>query len=119
MEDIVDKKNINDNNNFVKKENNLNNKSYGSTNEKYTNKKESVIKKDKKKKKKKKKNRCPTCNIKLTLVEQTIICACEKSYCTKHRLPHKHNCIYNYKNDKKEFLKKSNPDMNFKKIDEI
>ena len=117
MEDIVKKKNVNENI-FEKKENNLNNRSDNSKNEKEYNKQGLDIKKDKKKKKKKKKI-CPICNIKLTLVEQTILCSCEKSFCTKHRLPHKHNCNYNYKYNKKEFLKDNNPDMNFKKINEI
>ncbi len=93
MEDIVDKKKNIKNNIFVKKENNLNDISNDSKNEKKLNNKDLDVKK-KNKKKKKKKKRCPICNIKLTLVEQTILCSCEQSFCTKHRLPHKHNCIY-------------------------
>jgi predicted nucleic acid binding AN1-type Zn finger protein len=33
-------------------------------------------------------------------------CRCEKKFCTKHRLPEKHNCLYNFKLSKLEKEKK-------------
>lgn len=120
MEDSICDKNEEGNDILNKKKNIYNDESIFLKNIEETDNKDLIIKKDKKKKKKKKKkNRCPICNIKLTLVEQTIFCSCEKSFCTKHRLPEKHNCNYNFKNDKKKYLTESNPDVNFKKIDEI
>ena len=37
------------------------------------------------------------CNKKLTLVDSNILCKCNNSYCTKHRLPEQHKCSYDYK----------------------
>ncbi len=118
MEDSICDKNGEDNNILNKKKNILNDQPIFLKKKDKGNNQDLIIKKDKKKKKKKK-YRCPICNIKLTLVEKTIFCSCKKSYCTKHRLPEQHNCNYNFKNDKKKYLTESNPDVNFKKIDEI
>ena len=52
-----------------------------------------IEKKPKKKKKKKKKsNRCSLegCNKKLTWSDMP--CKCNLKFCSKHRLPHQHNC---------------------------
>ena len=35
------------------------------------------------------------CNRKLKLTD--FACKCEKIFCTIHRLPEHHNCVYNYK----------------------
>ena len=35
-------------------------------------------------------------------------CRCEKKFCTKHRLPEKHNCTYDFKMSEEEQKKKSN-----------
>ena len=32
-------------------------------------------------------------------------CKCNISFCTKHRLPHQHQCNVDYKTDKMEFIK--------------
>ncbi|MBL96270.1 MAG: hypothetical protein CMF52_00475 [Legionellales bacterium] len=40
-----------------------------------------------------KKPKCAHCKKKLSLVEQTIVCKCNKSFCSKHRLFTAHQCI--------------------------
>lgn len=59
----------------------------------------------KKKKKKKKSNRCAYlgCNKKIKHCMGS--CKCNMNFCTKHRLPHQHRCIVDYKTDKLEFIK--------------
>jgi hypothetical protein len=43
------------------------------------------------------------CNIKLALT--SIQCKCEKKFCSKHRYPEDHMCVYDYKaGGKKELL---------------
>lgn len=53
---------------------------------------EQIIEKKPKKKKKKKSNRCSLegCNKKLTW--SNMPCKCNLKFCSKHRLPHQHNC---------------------------
>ena len=53
---------------------------------------EQIIEKKPKKKKKKKSNRCSLegCNKKLTWSD--LPCKCNLKFCSKHRLPHQHNC---------------------------
>jgi predicted nucleic acid binding AN1-type Zn finger protein len=116
MEDIVNQPNKDDTDILLKKGYILNDKS-PSSNKKTEEKK--TICDVKKVKKKKKKKRCPICENKLTLVEQNIICKCNRTYCTKHRLPHTHNCNFNFKDNKKNNITENNPSMSFKKIDEI
>lgn len=43
-------------------------------------------------------NRCcfDKCNKKLTLVDKSCKCICNKSYCILHRLPETHECIIKY-----------------------
>lgn len=58
-----------------------------------------VIKKKKEKKEKKKsRKRCQFagCRVKLKLTDME--CRCNNKYCTKHRLPESHECVYDYKN---------------------
>ena len=40
------------------------------------------------------------CKKKLTNVEKNIKCVCNKTYCSKHRMPETHNCTYDYTKDK-------------------
>ena len=40
-----------------------------------------------------KKPKCAHCKKKLSLVEQTIVCKCNKSFCSKHRLFTAHQCV--------------------------
>ena len=58
-----------------------------------------------KKKKKKKSNRCCYlgCNKKIKHCMGS--CKCNMTFCTKHRLPHQHQCNVDYKTDKLEFIK--------------
>ena len=44
------------------------------------------------------KNKCgfDKCNKKLSMVEQTVKCRCDVSYCMAHRLPYSHECSYDY-----------------------
>lgn len=58
-----------------------------------------------KKNKKSKKSRCnfDGCNKKLTLVDKSIICKCQKVFCPKHRISVNHNC--EIKINKEEFIK--------------
>jgi len=66
------------------------------------------VKKKKKEKKEKKKSRkrCQFdgCRVKLKLTDME--CRCKNRYCTKHRLPETHKCVYDYKNiNMKDFCK--------------
>jgi len=56
-----------------------------------------------------KKNICNLvdCERKLSLVESTIKCRCQNTFCTKHRLPKAHNCTYDYKLDHKRQLEEN------------
>ena len=38
------------------------------------------------------------CKKKLTVVQQSLKCKCEKYFCDNHRLPESHNCTFDYKN---------------------
>ena len=62
---------------------------------------------NKEKTKKTKKLKCNFCNSKLGIISYT--CKCGKVFCSKHLNPHSHNCVYDYKNEKKIQLKKNNP----------
>lgn len=62
-----------------------------------------------KKKPKNKKNRCQMkgCNKKLDLVP--FECQCKLKFCVLHRLPEKHNCLFDFKKFGKNILEKNNP----------
>jgi len=40
------------------------------------------------------------CRKKLNIVDLSIKCRCEHSFCNIHRLPSEHECNYDYKKDK-------------------
>ena len=82
---------------------------------------EKVVVKTKKKKKKKKKRskRCLTCNKKVGIVPYTCRCNIEYIFCSKHRLPSKHNCSFDYKNFKKNKIENDNPKIEFDKINKF
>lgn len=58
-----------------------------------------------KKKKKKKSNRCAYLGCNKKIKHCMGPCKCNMTFCTKHRLPHQHQCIVDYKTDKLEFIK--------------
>jgi AN1-type zinc finger protein 5/6 len=81
---------------------------------------EKKIKKEKKcKKKKKSKNRCAFCNKKVGIVLYTCRCNKEYIFCSKHRLPSKHNCSFDYKNFKKKKIENDNPKIEFDKFNKF
>ena len=50
----------------------------------------------------------PSCKKKLTCIMRTTNkCRCDNIFCTTHRLPDDHKCLYNYNAANKELLKKS------------
>lgn len=57
------------------------------------------------------------CNKKLGIME--IICKCGAKTCINHKYPDKHNCSYDYKNEQKQYLEKSNPVVVSSKINKI
>ena len=115
MEDSVCNKNTEHEDNFFKKRNTeLENR----VETKY-NINDSKEKNIKKKKIKKNNKKCPVCIKKLTLVQREYKCKCNKSYCSKHRLSHQHNCDFDYIKENQQNLEINNPDMSFKKIDKL
>lgn len=44
--------------------------------------------------------KCPVCKKKLSRIEKTIKCRCDKAFCAKHRQSENHNCSYDYSKDK-------------------
>ncbi len=46
---------------------------------------------------KSKKPRCAVCRKKLSLIEASITCQCERLFCASHRFPELHGCEHNYK----------------------
>jgi AN1-type zinc finger and ubiquitin domain-containing protein 1 len=61
-------------------------------------------------------NRCyiDGCTKKLGLIP--FICRCEKEFCTKHRIPETHNCMFDYKTNGKKLLDEQNKCITFVKI---
>ncbi len=49
---------------------------------------------------------CSRCN-KTTLM--LFECRCGKTFCMKHKLPEKHKCDFDYKNNAKDNIKINNP----------
>lgn len=74
------------------------------------------IKKNKKIKKKSKRCCEKYCKKKLSLVDLTIKCKCNKSFCPKHRPYTQHNCQYKINNNN---LQKGLGGGNFKQIEVI
>ena len=54
------------------------------------------------------------CNKKLQLTD--LICKCNNTYCSKHRLPEIHKCTYDYKTFGRNLLDKQNQPCIAKKI---
>lgn len=63
----------------------------------------------------------PSCSIKLNLVEKSMVCRCDKSYCSKHRLPESHHCsgFDEMIKESKHYLSKSLPAITTDKINKI
>jgi predicted nucleic acid binding AN1-type Zn finger protein len=59
------------------------------------------------------------CKKKLSLVEKSFSCKCQKHFCAMHRLPQSHNCQFDYQKEKLDLLKKQLKDANFKKIETV
>ena len=51
-------------------------------------------------------NRCFICRKKLHLDGWSCKCDTKLLFCSKHRLPFDHNCLFDYKKENQEFLKK-------------
>lgn len=64
-----------------------------------------------------KKGKCGECGHKLKLVNYT--CKCKIIFCGKHRLSEHHKCNFDHKLRSKEILKKHNPQVVNKKINQI
>ena len=78
--------------------------------------KENVSKENvtKEKEKKHKKIKCQHCKKKLDLFRFT--CKCGKILCQTHLSPHNHDCLYDYKKEKKESIINNNPKIEIKMI---
>ena len=46
-------------------------------------------------------------------------CRCKKIFCCRHRLPHEHNCSFDFKTLKQKQLHKENPKLVPIKVDRI
>ena len=58
-------------------------------------------KKNKKTKKKPKRCQYNECKKKLSLVDLTCVCKCNKYFCSLHRMCEKHHCDYDFEEEKK------------------
>lgn len=63
----------------------------------------------KKQKEQKEKTRCKVCRAKLKLAEQSVVCACARAFCKKHRAPKEHHCPIDYKQTGRDKISKDNP----------
>lgn len=62
--------------------------------------------------------KCFFCNKKIGLLG--FECRCEHLFCSKHRFPTDHNCLFDFKKRDKEILKKSlDTTISFQKIEKI
>lgn len=43
---------------------------------------------------------CTFCKKNIKLADSIVKCKCGNIFCSKHRQPHNHNCIYDYKKDR-------------------
>jgi len=70
---------------------------------------------------KKKKVRCSheSCRKKLKMVECTMKCVCNKSFCAEHRMPENHNCSYDFKKSGKKMLINKLPKVDCEKVIKI
>jgi len=62
-------------------------------------------------------NRCLTCRKKVGIYG--FLCKCEGYYCTVHRYPETHECLFDYKNEGKMKIIKDNPIIKAAKIHKI
>ena len=53
------------------------------------------------------KQKCYECKVKLKMIVFT--CKCNHIFCQKHLGAHSHNCVYDYKNEKKKQIEENNP----------
>ncbi len=60
---------------------------------------------------KKTKPRCHFCHKKLKMTELNFKCKCEHIFCQKHLSAHLHNCMFDYKKEKQDKIKQTNPKM--------
>jgi len=60
--------------------------------------------------------KCDKCSKKSTVISQ---CKCQKYLCLNCAPYYQHDCKYNWKQDKKENLIDSNPQINFVKVENI
>jgi len=68
----------------------------------------------------KNKNRCYSCDKRIGTTEiPGIECRCGYTFCPSHRLPHDHDCPYNFKERQKQKLARENNKVNHKKFDTI
>ncbi|GMT18641.1 hypothetical protein PFISCL1PPCAC_9938, partial [Pristionchus fissidentatus] len=63
----------------------------------------------KKQKELREKTRCKVCRSKLKLAEQSVVCACARAFCKKHRAPKEHHCPIDYKQTGRDKISKDNP----------
>jgi len=68
--------------------------------------------KEKEKEKVKKKKKCFQCKTKLSLIVYT--CKCKHIFCHKHLNAHSHNCLYDYKKERKKQIEENNPKLESK-----
>lgn len=64
------------------------------------------------------KPKCDSCNKKIKSI-LPIKCKCNKYYCKIHKIPHDHNCSYNYLKENQEKLKKEHIEIKKLKVPEI
>lgn len=57
---------------------------------------------------------CQECNKKIKLM--SFSCKCGNKYCMKHMSPIDHNCVFNFKEEHKKKILKSNPVITPQKI---
>ena len=62
------------------------------------------------------KSGCQACRRKVVL---KVDCKCKMILCFDCRYPEKHNCVFDYRTDAKELLKKNNPTITTEKLDRI
>ena len=59
-----------------------------------------------------------SCKKKLTLTNN-FECECRNFYCIKHKFSEDHDCVYDYKNNQKEFLQKKLIKIEYDKVIKI
>jgi predicted nucleic acid binding AN1-type Zn finger protein len=62
--------------------------------------------------------KCYHCNKKIKSI-LPIKCKCENYYCKVHKIPHDHNCTYDYLKDSQSNLKKNLIEIKKSKVPEI